>query len=82
MSTSTSWPASTPAAARFSALSGSIVSPRYGVTVLRYEWPLIVTTTGNRAPRPIAATASAGTGMPVADFPLSWIVLRKRMLAP
>ena len=42
----------------------------------------MVTTTGNRAPRSIAATTSSGTGRPVADFPLSSTVVRKRMGPP
>src|SRR5690554_1052043 len=47
----------------------------YGATVLRYEYPFRVTTTGGRFFGPRAATTSAGTGIPVASFSSSFVIV-------
>ena len=66
MSTSTSSPPTTPALARFSALTPTMNAPPMDSTVLRYVCPRIVTRTAGRLPAPRPATTSSGTRMPVA----------------
>src|SRR6266542_327560 len=79
MSTSTASPAATPAASRFSALSGSRNCPPRDATVVRYVCPPIVIRTDGCRPESSAAITSSGTTMPVAVLPPSSTVVRNLM---